>query len=204
MANAYFLKVLPLHVMLKQLPELEALHIKLPHFHTLQGFTLAGTYPKLRYFSWESGRLEKRQDVDDEDPQEFFQRHLDIDTLHVDCNSRIPLNFEDDSILPRLRAISYGGFRPNSNPLGNIIDRRPVIAVRSELPEAGLLSFVRLPAAASATVQWLDVKYYANFRLDLATYGEALHAVPALRELTIRTRSERFDGRLTPLDIVSI
>ena len=54
--------------------------------------------------------------------------------------------------------------------------------------------------AASATVQWLDIRYYLNFRLDLATYGEALRAVPRLRELTIRTRSERFDGRLTPLD----
>ncbi|KAF7797829.1 hypothetical protein EIP86_009035 [Pleurotus ostreatoroseus] len=190
--------------MLEQLSALEALHIKLPWSEPVKDFTLTSTYPKLRYFSWESGGLESHPQ-DGVDSSGFFKRNLAIDTLHISCTSRNPFSFDDASILPHLRAISYcGHLRPDLIPLGDIVSRRPVVIVRSKLPAEGLLAFVRLPVAASATVRWLDVKYHSNFRLDLATYGEALRAVPHLRELTIRTRSERYDGRLTPLDVLDV
>ncbi|KAF7797830.1 hypothetical protein EIP86_009036 [Pleurotus ostreatoroseus] len=190
--------------MLEQLSALEALHIKLPWLDHVKDFTLTGTYPKLRYFSWESGGSEPHPHGG-ADSSRFFQRNLAIDTLHISCTSRNPFTFSDTSILPHLRAVSYcGHLRPDLIPLGDIVSRRPVVIVRSKLPAAGLLAFVRLPVAASATVQWLDVKYHSNFRLDLAAYGEALRAVPHLRELTIRTRSGRFDGRLTPLDVPDV
>lgn len=195
--------------MLKQLPKLEALDLKLTWCCSVQEVALVGTYPKLRYFSWESGSLKERLEDGEADPKEFFQRHPELDTLelNISCTSLVSFKFEDDCILPRLHAISYGGkFRPDLSPLSHIVARRPVVVVRSRLPRSGLLAFVRLPASASATVRWLDVRYYTNFRLDLAspTFQEALHTVPQLKELTIRTSSAMFDQRLTPLDVVSL
>ena len=195
--------------MLKQLPELEALDLKLTWCCSVQEVALVGTYPKLRYFSWDSGALKERLDDGEADPKEFFERHPKLDTLelNISCTSPNSFRFEDNSILPHLHAISYGSkFRPDLGPLSHIVARRPVVVVRSRLPRSGLLAFVRLPASASATVRWLDIRYHTNFRLDLASpaFQEALRIVPQLKELTIRTSSAMFDQRLTPVDIVSL
>ncbi|KAJ3538286.1 hypothetical protein NM688_g6542 [Phlebia brevispora] len=201
MSNSHHWSAQPLHTMLKNLPELEALDLKLTWCCAVVDMTLAGTCPKLRYFAYSSGALQGEQDPDDAPPSEFLQRHPLLDTLHLDIDRHITFNYKPED-LPHLRAISYGRHKVLSDTeLGNIVSHRPVVAVRCHL-KAGLLNFVGLPTSAALTVKWLDLKYRTNFRLDLPDYAAALRAVPGLVELTIRTRSRYTARRLTASDLV--
>ncbi|KAJ3538285.1 hypothetical protein NM688_g6543 [Phlebia brevispora] len=201
MSNSHHWFAQPLHTMLKNLPELEALDLKLTWCCPVQEITLAATCPKLRYFSYSGSELRNTQDPDDLPTSEFLQRHSELDTLHLDIERDFTFDYKAGG-LPRLRAISYGRHKVlNDTELGDIVSNRPVVAVRCHL-KIGLLNFVGLPTSAASTVKWLDLKYRTNFRLDLTNYAAALRAVPGLVELTIRTRSEYSTRRLTAPDLV--
>lgn len=197
LSNGHHWSLGEIHSMLLHAPKLEALHLDFARCCPPQDIYLDATFPKLRYFSIGLSLL----DYEDGLPMRFLSRHPLIDTLHLNFTNLCPFDLDEDD-LPHLRAISYGPDCTLEGPLVEIVSRRPVVVVRCNVQD-GLLNFVRAPQAAADTVTHLDVKYRSNFRLDLPNYPEVLRTVPCLKELTVRTRSTRYSGRLTRLDLVS-
>ncbi|KAF7797847.1 hypothetical protein EIP86_009053 [Pleurotus ostreatoroseus] len=103
MANARYCKMRPLVAMLKALPELEAMHLKLHDQTHVRPAALPITQPKLRYFYWEGGGEYLRSAGGEylqsagAGSSELFRCNPHIDTLHISCTSRSLFKIEDNS-----------------------------------------------------------------------------------------------------------